>query len=109
MKQTSDLLYQEYRHMLVDNILPFWLRYGLDRVHGGMYTALDRDGSILDTDKSVWFQGRALWTYATAYRQVEKNSGYKGACDSLVSFIEANCFDPSDGRMYFRVSKEGSR
>lgn len=93
--------------MLVDNILPFWLRYGLDRVHGGMYTALDRDGSILDTDKSVWFQGRALWTYATAYRQVEKNSGYKGACDSLVSFIEANCFDPSDGRMYFRVSKEG--
>ncbi|MEA4864483.1 MAG: AGE family epimerase/isomerase [Sphaerochaeta sp.] len=107
MKQTSDLLYQEYRHMLVDNILPFWLRYGLDRVHGGMYTALDRDGSILDTDKSVWFQGRALWTYATAYRQVEKNSEYKSACDSLVSFIEANCFDPSDGRMYFRVSKEG--
>lgn len=93
--------------MLVDNILPFWLRYGLDRVHGGMYTALDRDGSILDTDKSVWFQGRALWTYATAYRQVEKNSGYKSACDSLVSFIEANCFDPLDGRMYFRVSKEG--
>lgn len=93
--------------MLVDNILPFWLRYGLDRVHGGMYTALDRDGSILDTDKSVWFQGRALWTYATAYRQVEKNSEYKSACDSLVSFIEANCFDPSDGRMYFRVSKEG--
>lgn len=93
--------------MLVDNILPFWLRYGLDRVHGGMYTALDRDGSILDTDKSVWFQGRALWTYATAYRQVEKNAEYKSVCDSLVAFIEANCFDPSDGRMFFRVSKEG--
>ncbi|UOM51614.1 AGE family epimerase/isomerase [Sphaerochaeta associata] len=107
MKQTSDLLYQEYRHMLVDNILPFWLRYGLDRVHGGMYTALDRDGSILDTDKSVWFQGRALWTYATAYRQVEKNAEFKTACDSLVSFIEKHCFDPADGRMFFRVSKEG--
>ncbi|ADY12267.1 N-acylglucosamine 2-epimerase [Sphaerochaeta globosa str. Buddy] len=107
MKQTSELLYQEYRHMLMDNILPFWLRYGLDRVHGGMYTALDRDGSLLDTDKSVWFQGRALWTFATAYRQVEQNKEYKMVCDSLVSFIEQNCFDPADGRMYFRVAKDG--
>jgi len=107
MKQTSELLYQEYRHMLMDNILPFWLRYGFDRVHGGMYTALDRDGSLLDTDKSVWFQGRALWTFATAYRQVEQNKEYKMVCDSLVSFIEQNCFDPADGRMYFRVAKDG--
>lgn len=91
----------------MDNILPFWLRYGFDRVHGGMYTALDRDGSLLDTDKSVWFQGRALWTFATAYRQVEQNKEYKMVCDSLVSFIEQNCFDPADGRMYFRVSKDG--
>ncbi|WP_245523797.1 AGE family epimerase/isomerase [Sphaerochaeta globosa] len=91
----------------MDNILPFWLRYGLDRVHGGMYTALDRDGSLLDTDKSVWFQGRALWTFATAYRQVEQNKEYKMVCDSLVSFIEQNCFDPADGRMYFRVAKDG--
>lgn len=91
----------------MDNILPFWLRYGLDRVHGGMYTALDRDGSLLDTDKSVWFQGRALWTFATAYRQVQQNKEYKMVCDSLVSFIEQNCFDPADGRMYFRVTKDG--
>ena len=91
----------------MDNILPFWLRYGFDRVHGGMYTALDRDGSLLDTDKSVWFQGRALWTFATAYRQVEQNKEYKMVCDSLVSFIEQNCFDPADGRMYFRVAKDG--
>ncbi len=93
--------------MLVDNILPFWLRHGYDREYGGMYTALDRDGSILDTDKSVWFQGRALWTFATAYRQVEKNNEYKTVCDSLVSFLETYCFDPADGRMFFRVSKDG--
>ena len=93
--------------MLMDNIIPFWMRHGFDRVHGGMYTALDRDGSILDTDKSVWFQGRALWTFATAYREVEQNNEYKMVCDSLVSFIEQHCFDPADGRMYFRVGKDG--
>ncbi|MBI5775331.1 MAG: AGE family epimerase/isomerase [Verrucomicrobia bacterium] len=30
-----------------------------------MLTCLDRDGSVLDTDKSVWFQGRAGWMFAT--------------------------------------------
>ncbi|MDD4647200.1 MAG: AGE family epimerase/isomerase [Sphaerochaeta sp.] len=73
-----------------------------------MYTGLDRNGTLLETDKSVWFQGRALWVYATAYRQMENRSEYRELCDSLVSFIENHCFDPSDGRMYFRVSQEGN-
>ena len=46
-----------YRNDLVNNIMPFWLRNGLDRVNGGIYTCLDRDGSLIDGTKSVWFQG----------------------------------------------------
>ncbi|MGE4584867.1 MAG: AGE family epimerase/isomerase [Sphaerochaeta sp.] len=107
MKQKFEQLYQQYRSMLVDNVLPFWLRYGFDRVNGGLYTGLDRDGTILETDKSVWFQGRALWVYATAYREMVQKAEYQVLCDSLVGFIEEHCFDPTDGRMYFRVSKEG--
>ena len=107
MKQKFDQLYKEYRETLMDSILPFWLRYGFDREHGGLYTGLDRDGTLLETDKSVWFQGRALWVYATAYREMENREEYKVLCDSLVSFIEDHCFDPADGRMYFRVSASG--
>ncbi|MPM71160.1 Cellobiose 2-epimerase [bioreactor metagenome] len=107
MKQKFDLLYLQYQATLSLDILPFWLNHGFDEVNGGMYTGLDRDGSLLETDKSVWFQGRALWVFATAYREVEAKSEYRKVCDSLVSFIESHCFDPSDGRMYFRVSKEG--
>ncbi len=107
MKHTFGILNYEYRAMLTDNVLPFWLSYGLDRVNGGIYTGLDRDGSLLETDKSVWFQGRALWVFATAYRQVQDKEEYRQACDSLVAFIEAHCFDATDGRMYFRVSKDG--
>ena len=55
-----------YLHELTENILPFWLEHGLDREHGGIYTSLDRDGSLIETDKSVWFQGRALWVFSTA-------------------------------------------
>jgi len=54
-----------YRDTLLGDVMPFWLRHGLDREHGGILTCLDRDGSVIDTDKSVWFQGRAAWMFAT--------------------------------------------
>ena len=41
-----------YKKDLIENILPFWLKNGLDRKHGGVYTCLDRDGSLIDR-KSV--------------------------------------------------------
>ena len=99
-------LRESYRKELVDNILPFWLEHGMDKVNGGIYTALDRDGSLLDTDKSVWFQGRALWTFCAAYEQIEKKTEYLEAARSLIDFIEAHCFD-SDGRMFFKVTSDG--
>ncbi|HEY9551758.1 MAG TPA: N-acylglucosamine 2-epimerase, partial [Prevotella sp.] len=47
-----------YKDDLTNNIMPFWLRFGLDKKHGGVYTCLDREGHLMDTTKSVWFQGR---------------------------------------------------
>ena len=37
---------ERYRADLTENIMPFWLKYGLDRVNGGIYTCVDRDGSL---------------------------------------------------------------
>jgi len=97
---------QRYEKELTESVLPFWLNHGMDRENGGIYTALDRDGSLLDSDKSVWFQGRALWTFSTAYEKYGK-AEYLEAADSLIKFLEDHCFDPKDGRMYFRVTKDG--
>lgn len=49
-----------YKADMLDNIMPFWLKHGLDRRNGGIYTCLNRDGSLIDTTKSVWFQGVLL-------------------------------------------------
>lgn len=49
---------EKYKNDLLTDILPFWLKYGIDHENGGYFTCLDRDGSLLDTNKSVWFQGR---------------------------------------------------
>ena len=48
---------EKYKNDLLTDILPFWLKYGIDHENGGYFTCLDRDGSLLDTNKSVWFQG----------------------------------------------------
>lgn len=47
-----------YRQDFTENIMPFWMKHGLDHKHGGVYTCIDRDGTLMDTTKSVWFQGR---------------------------------------------------
>lgn len=97
---------KRYEFELTERVLPFWLKFGMDKANGGIYTALDRDGKLLDTDKSVWFQGRALWTFSTAYEKYRKPE-YLEAATSLAKFLLDHCFDEKDGRMYFRVSKEG--
>ena len=95
-----------YRRDLTDNIMPFWLKHGLDRQHGGVYTCLDRDGTVIDTTKSVWFQGRFGFICAFAYNNVERRPEWLAAAKSCLDFIEAHCFDP-DGHMYFTVTADG--
>ena len=95
-----------YRRALLDDVIPFWLRHGLDREHGGYLTALDRDGTVIDTDKSIWFQGRGAWMFATLYNTVEKRSEWLGAARSGLDFLRDHGAAP-DGKLYFTVTREG--
>lgn len=91
---------------LTGDILPFWLEHGLDRVNGGVYTCLDREGNLMDSTKSVWFQGRCAFVYSFAYNNIEKRPEYLEMAKSCIDFIERYCFD-ADGRMYFEVTADG--
>lgn len=110
MKTTHDYLKtwaDSYKDDMVNNIMPFWMKHGLDRKHGGVYTCVDRDGTLIDTTKSVWFQGRFGFIAAFAYNNIEKNPEWLAASKSCLDFIEAHCFD-TDGRMYFEVTEDGT-
>ena len=60
-----------FRNDLLNDTLPFWLNRGVDEKHGGYFTSFDRDGKRLESDKSVWFQGRFAWMLATIANTVE--------------------------------------
>lgn len=95
-----------YRKQLTENILPFWLKYGIDPKNGGVYTCVDRDGTLMDGTKSVWFQGRCGYVYAFAYNHIEKNPAWLAAAKSCIDFIWNHCVD-TDGHMFFSVTAEG--
>jgi N-acylglucosamine 2-epimerase len=95
-----------YREALLNDVIPFWLRHGMDGDFGGIMTALDRDGSLLDTDKSVWFQGRAGWMFATLFNTVEPRAEWLDAARSCLEFSRKHCIEP-DGKMYFTVTRDG--
>lgn len=105
-KEYLKLWADRYKNDLTGNILPFWLKHGWDKVNGGFYTSVDRDGTLMDSTKSVWFQGRAGFIFAYAYNEIEKRPEYLDAAKSAIDFIEKHCFD-MDGRMFFEITAEG--
>jgi N-acylglucosamine 2-epimerase len=104
-ERTAELLHI-YRDGLLDDTLPFWIPRAVDRECGGFLTALGRDGTILQTDKSVWFQGRFAWVLATLYNTVQKRAEWLDLARHGIDFLNRHCFD-SDGRMFFWVTREG--
>lgn len=86
----------------------FWLKNGMDKENGGVYTCLDRKGEVYSTDKSVWMQGRCAWTFAHLCRLYGKRDEWMEASKSCLDFMEKYCINPdADGRMYFTVTAEG--
>lgn len=101
-----------YYDKLFNECLPFWLRHAVDKEFGGFVTALDRDGTIVDSDKNVWQQGRFTWLLAELFndprlsdhpqRDLWLETAIHGA-----DFIQKFCFDESDGRMWFHLDRSG--
>ena len=97
--------FMNYKEQLQKNILAFWLENGMDKENGGIFTCLDEKGKLYGKEKSVWFQGRALWTFSKAYTLIEHNVKYLDAAKNIYEFL-GKCSD-TDGRMYFTVTADG--
>lgn len=92
----------------LNKCIDFWLKNGMDREHGGVYTCLDRSGKIYSTDKSVWMQGRCAWTFAWLCRTYGVREKWLEASRSCLDFLEKYCINRSLGnRMYFTVTEDG--
>ena len=96
-----------YLEGLLSDTLPFWINHCVDRQHGGFLVGLDRDGSIIDTDKGVWQHGRFTWLLAELYNNLEPREEWLELARHGARFIDQHGFDPADGRMWFHLTREG--
>ena len=96
-----------YHKTLFDDVIPFWMNSDLiDHKNGGFNSSVDREGKCYNPDKSVWFQGRCLWTFSKLCNTYGVKPEWKEACDSGAKFIKEHCID-KDGRMFFVVTEDG--
>lgn len=106
-KQELIKLRDFYHQALLEDVIPFWINSDLiDHKYGGFNSSVDRKGRCYNPDKSVWFQGRCLWTFAKLCNTYGIKPEWKEACDSGAKFIKEHCID-KDGRMFFVVSEDG--
>lgn len=95
-----------HRDTLLDDVIPFWTRYSVDREYGGFLTLLDRKGEVYGTDKAVWLQGRIGWLFAKLYNDVEARDEWLELSRHAVDFLLKHAFD-TDGRMFFLLDRSG--
>ncbi len=95
-----------YKDELLDNILPFWIKNSPDHTNGGYFTCLDRDGSVYDTDKFMWLQGREVWCFAYMYNNVAQNEEWLNMAVQGAEFMKKFGRD-SLGNWYFSLTAEG--
>jgi len=96
----------QYRDELLNNIIPFWEAHSIDKEHGGFFTCLRRDGSVYDTDKFMWLQGRQVWTFSMLYDKVEPRESWKAIAIHGAAFMKKYGRD-AQGNWYFSLTADG--
>ncbi|MBQ9284693.1 MAG: AGE family epimerase/isomerase [Bacteroidaceae bacterium] len=99
-------LAEQYRSELLDRVVPFWLTKSQDLDFGGYFTCLDRDGSVYDTDKFIWLQGREVWMFAKLYNTVEPRQEWLEAAVQGAEFLKQHGHD-GNLNWYFALDREG--
>ena len=83
-----------YHDTLFNDVLPYWMNSDLiDKEYGGFITSVDREGRSYNDDKSVWFQGRCLWTFSKLCNVYGVNEEWARAADEGARFIREHCID----------------
>lgn len=102
LKRFSNL----YKDELLNNVIPFWMKHSEDKVYGGYFNCLNRDGSVFDTDKFMWLQAREMWTFTTMYQKVEQRPEWLAMALQGAEFIKKYGKD-QDGSWYFSLTRDG--
>ena len=96
-----------YRAELLERTVPFWLKHAIDWQHGGISTCISDEGQIISSDKYMWSQLRAIWTFSALYNHIEARQEWLDAAWHIFEFARKYGRD-QDGRWVFAVDAQGN-
>src|SRR5690625_1748638 len=76
-----------YHQQLFQQVMPFWTENCIEHENGGLNNIVQDNGKILSTDKVMWSQGRALWTFSAIYNQLQKEEKWLDIAHQIAKFI----------------------
>jgi len=107
MNQLNLKHYQDkYEQELLERVIPFWESYSPDYQNGGYFNCLDQDGTIYDTTKYIWLQGRQVWLFSKFYRDIAQKPEWLEIARLGINFLQ-QCAIRDDHRVYFSVTADG--
>ncbi|CAF0730621.1 unnamed protein product, partial [Didymodactylos carnosus] len=103
---------QYYKNLLLNNVIPFWIKYSIDEEYGGYFTCINRDGQVFDKDKFIWLQARQVWMFAKLYQDKDiddKNLKSKWLDVALhgANFLEKYGRNLQNQQWYFSLTQDG--
>jgi N-acylglucosamine 2-epimerase len=95
-----------YKELLLDGIVPFWAKHGVDAVHGGVLSCIEEDGKPVSSDKYIWSQARWVWTCSALYNRIEKRPEFLHWAKGAIDFLLLHGRDER-GRWVYHTTREG--
>jgi len=95
-----------YRAELLQRTVPFWLKHAIDWERGGILTCISDTGQVLSSDKYMWSQLRAIWTFSALYNHIEARQEWLDVARHIFDFVKRYGRD-QDGHWVFAVNNRG--
>jgi len=99
-------LHRQYRELLLNGIVPFWKRHGLDAEQGGVLSCMTEDGTPISGDKYIWSQARWVWVCAALYNRIEKRPEFLAWARATIQFLLRHARD-EQGRWVYHTTRDG--
>ena len=107
-KLTSELMHfqKKFSKELHENILSFWMKFGVERNGHGFYGAVDLHGNpVSGASKSCVLNARILWTFSQAAIQF-KNETYAEIADKAFDVLQEDFADKKFGGYFMSIDSE---
>ncbi len=97
-----------FSNELEGNILPYWIKYGVEKTGKGFYGAVDLDGNpVLTANKTSVLNARILWTFSAAAMTRGKIE-YAAMADKAYRVVTEDFEDKQFGGYFMELSSDNS-